>query len=43
MQDAVMVPLVYDRHLIHRGARLTNVYQQQVLGGIDLTALGVQR
>ena len=41
MQDAVLVPLSYDRHLIYRGSRLTNVYQQQVLGMVDLTALGV--
>ncbi|MEW1862944.1 ABC transporter substrate-binding protein [Streptomyces sp. NPDC088194] len=42
MQDAAMVPLVYDRHLVYRGPRLTNVYQQQVIGQIDLSALGVK-
>ncbi|WUH94139.1 ABC transporter substrate-binding protein [Streptomyces sp. NBC_00433] len=42
MRDSVMVPLVYTRHLVYRGSRLTNAYQQQVIGGIDLTALGVQ-
>ncbi|SHL78831.1 ABC transporter substrate-binding protein [Actinacidiphila paucisporea] len=42
MRDSVMVPLVYTRHLVYRGSRLTNAYQQQVLGGIDLTALGVR-
>jgi peptide/nickel transport system substrate-binding protein len=36
-----MVPLLYARHLVYRGPRLTNVYEQQVLGGVDLTALGV--
>ena len=41
MQDATMVPLVYDRHLVYRGRHLTNVYQQQVIGMVDLTALGV--
>jgi peptide/nickel transport system substrate-binding protein len=40
MQDAVYVPLVYDRHLVYRGPHLTNVYQHQVIGGIDLSALG---
>ncbi|CAG7634194.1 ABC transporter substrate-binding protein [Actinacidiphila bryophytorum] len=42
MSDSTMVPLVYARHLVYRGSRLTNAYEQQVLGGIDLTALGVQ-
>nr|WSX73911.1 ABC transporter substrate-binding protein [Streptomyces sp. NBC_00899]WSX80024.1 ABC transporter substrate-binding protein [Streptomyces sp. NBC_00899] len=42
MRDSTMVPLVYARHLVYRGSRLTNAYQQQVFGGIDLTALGVQ-
>jgi peptide/nickel transport system substrate-binding protein len=42
MGDSTMVPLLYERHLSYRGARLTNVYEQQVLGGVDLTALGVQ-
>jgi peptide/nickel transport system substrate-binding protein len=42
MKDATMVPLVYDRHLVYRGQRLTNVYQQQVLGEVDLTALGLK-
>lgn len=40
MSEGTMVPLVYVRHLVYRGARLTNVYEQQVLGGVDLTALG---
>ncbi|SEF68864.1 peptide/nickel transport system substrate-binding protein [Actinacidiphila yanglinensis] len=42
MKDAAMVPLVYDRHLVYRGSRLTNVYQQQVIGQVDLSALGVK-
>ncbi|MEE4541437.1 ABC transporter substrate-binding protein [Streptomyces sp. V4-01] len=42
MSESTMVPLVYVRHLIYRGPRLTNVYEQQVLGGVDLTALGVK-
>lgn len=42
MADASMAPLVYDRHLLYRGPRLTNVYEHQVLGGVDLTALGVK-
>jgi peptide/nickel transport system substrate-binding protein len=42
MRDSAMVPLIYARHLVYRGSRLTNAYEQQVLGGIDLTALGVQ-
>jgi ABC-type transport system substrate-binding protein/serine/threonine protein kinase len=42
MRDSTMVPLIYARHLVYRGSRLTNAYEQQVLGGIDLTALGVQ-
>ncbi|WP_335973293.1 ABC transporter substrate-binding protein [Streptomyces sp. CA2R106] len=40
LSDAATVPVVYDRHLVYRGPRLTNVYQQQVLGQIDLSALG---
>ncbi|WP_327291706.1 ABC transporter substrate-binding protein [Streptomyces sp. NBC_01198] len=42
MSDSTMVPLIYTRHLVYRGSRLTNAYQQQVFGGIDLTALGVR-
>jgi ABC-type transport system substrate-binding protein len=42
MSESTMVPLSYVRDLIYRGPRLTNVYEQQVLGGVDLTALGVQ-
>lgn len=42
MIESTMVPLLYDRHLLYRGPRLTNVYEQQVLGGVDLTALGVE-
>ncbi|MEU6852303.1 ABC transporter substrate-binding protein [Actinacidiphila alni] len=41
MGESTMVPLVYVQHLVYRGTRLTNVYDQQVLGGVDLTALGV--
>jgi peptide/nickel transport system substrate-binding protein len=41
MSESTMVPLLYARHLVYRGPRLTNVYEQQVLGGVDLTALGV--
>ncbi|MEV6009025.1 ABC transporter substrate-binding protein [Streptomyces sp. NPDC051976] len=41
MNESTMVPLVYVRHLSYRGARLTNVYEHQVLGAVDLTALGV--
>ncbi|HEY3483067.1 MAG TPA: ABC transporter substrate-binding protein, partial [Streptomyces sp.] len=41
MNESTMVPLVYVRHLAYRGARLTNVYEHQVLGAVDLTALGV--
>jgi peptide/nickel transport system substrate-binding protein len=43
MQDSTLVPLVHQRHLVYRGSRLTNAYEHQVFGGIDLTALGVQR
>jgi peptide/nickel transport system substrate-binding protein len=43
MSESTMVPLLYPRHLVYRAPRLTNVYVQQVLGGIDLTALGVRR
>ena len=42
MSESTMVPLIYIRHLVYRGPHLTNVYEQQVLGGVDLTALGVQ-
>ncbi|MBM9505652.1 ABC transporter substrate-binding protein [Actinacidiphila acididurans] len=42
MGESTMVPLIYVRHLLYRGPHLTNVYEQQVLGGVDLTALGVQ-
>jgi len=42
MSESTMVPLSYARTLVYRGSRLTNVYQQQVLGDVDLTALGVQ-
>ncbi|WP_333771690.1 ABC transporter substrate-binding protein, partial [Streptomyces sp. IBSBF 2435] len=42
MRDSTMVPLIYVRHLVYRGSRLTNAYEQQVFGGVDLTALGVQ-
>lgn len=42
MSEGTMVPLVYVQHLVYRSSRLTNAYVQQVLGGIDLTALGVK-
>ncbi|WP_225848506.1 ABC transporter substrate-binding protein [Streptomyces sp. HPF1205] len=41
MGESTMVPLVYLRYLVYRGPHLTNVYEHQVLGGVDLTALGV--
>jgi peptide/nickel transport system substrate-binding protein len=43
MSESTMVPLLYPRRLVYRGPALTNVYVQQVLGGVDLTALGVAR
>ncbi|MFC4030488.1 ABC transporter substrate-binding protein [Streptomyces polygonati] len=42
MAESTMVPLLYERHPVYHSPRLTNVYEQQVLGGVDLTALGVQ-
>ncbi|HEY5833346.1 ABC transporter substrate-binding protein [Streptomyces sp.] len=41
MSESTMVPLVHTRNLVYRGPRLTNAYEHQVLGGVDLTALGV--
>jgi peptide/nickel transport system substrate-binding protein len=43
MAESTMVPLVYVKHLVYRGPGLTNAYVQQVLGGVDLTALGVKQ
>ncbi|MYS21736.1 peptide/nickel transport system substrate-binding protein, partial [Streptomyces sp. DvalAA-14] len=42
MTASTMVPLLYERHLTYHSPRLTNVYEHQVLGGVDLTALGVE-
>ncbi|NUS11975.1 MAG: ABC transporter substrate-binding protein, partial [Streptomyces sp.] len=42
MSDAALVPLVWGRHLVLRGSRLTNAYQQQAFGNVDLAALGVE-
>ncbi|MFG1810196.1 ABC transporter substrate-binding protein [Streptomyces sp. NPDC049040] len=41
-RDSTLVPLIHQRHLVYRGSRLTNAYEQQVFGGLDVTALGVQ-
>jgi peptide/nickel transport system substrate-binding protein len=41
MGESTLVPLLYPRHLVYHGSRLTNVYEHVVLGGVDLTALGV--
>jgi peptide/nickel transport system substrate-binding protein len=43
MRDSTMVPLLYVKHLVFRGKRLTNAYQHQAFGGLDLTALGVEQ
>jgi ABC-type transport system substrate-binding protein/serine/threonine protein kinase len=43
MSEGTMVPLIYVQHLVYRSPRLTNVYEHQVLGGVDLTALGIKR
>ncbi|MET9217720.1 ABC transporter substrate-binding protein [Streptomyces sp. NPDC003300] len=43
MGEGTMVPLIYTQHLVYRAPRLTNVYEQPVLGGVDLTALGVKQ
>ncbi|MFI0942514.1 ABC transporter substrate-binding protein [Streptomyces sp. NPDC021020] len=41
MADAALVPLVHGRHLVFRSSRLTNVYEHEVFGAPDLTALGL--
>ncbi|MGW5350478.1 ABC transporter substrate-binding protein [Streptomyces sp. NPDC004031] len=41
MTDAALVPLIHGRHLVFRSSRLTNVYEHEVYGAPDLTALGL--
>ena len=41
MDTAVLLPLVFDKALLYRGARLTNVSVNQVFGMYDYTSLGV--
>jgi peptide/nickel transport system substrate-binding protein len=42
MERAVILPLVYDKSLLYRGSRLTNVYVNQMFGGYDYASLGVR-
>jgi ABC-type transport system substrate-binding protein/serine/threonine protein kinase len=42
MDRAVIVPLVYDKSLLYRGSRLTNVYVSQMFGGYDYASLGLR-
>jgi peptide/nickel transport system substrate-binding protein len=42
MDEACLLPFLFDRQLNYRGPRLTNAYIQPALGGIDLQALGVE-
>ncbi|MBC6460798.1 ABC transporter substrate-binding protein [Actinomadura sp. HBU206391] len=42
MDRAAIVPLVYDKAVLYRGSRLTNVYVSQMFGGYDYACLGVQ-
>ncbi|MBC6470653.1 ABC transporter substrate-binding protein [Actinomadura alba] len=42
MDRAVILPLVYDKSLLYRGSRLTNVYVSQMFGGYDYASLGLE-
>jgi peptide/nickel transport system substrate-binding protein len=42
MDDAALVPLVWGRRMVLHSSRLTNVYEHEAFGGVDLTALGVE-
>jgi peptide/nickel transport system substrate-binding protein len=43
MDTAALVPLVFDKALNYRNARLTNVYVDQYYGMVDFQALGVSK
>jgi hypothetical protein len=42
MDDAALVPLVWGKRMVLHSSRLTNVYEHEAFGGVDLTALGVE-